>query len=62
MRSAAALQAAGAKPGSLIDQITRDAIRRASMAPTYMEALDITGAALIAVAAVVRMESRRVAA
>lgn len=37
-------------PSSLIDQITRDAIRRASMAPTYMEALDITGAALIAVA------------
>jgi hypothetical protein len=32
------------------------------MAPTYMEALDITGAARIAVAAVVRMESRRVAA
>jgi hypothetical protein len=50
MRTAAAVQAAGAIPGSLIDQITRDAIRRASMAPTYMEALDITGAALIAVA------------
>ncbi|OTP73945.1 hypothetical protein [Caballeronia sordidicola] len=41
-------------PGILIDQITRDALRRASMAPTYMEALDITGAALIAVAYLVK--------
>jgi hypothetical protein len=37
-------------PGSLIDQITQDALRRAVMAPTYMEALDITGAALLEVA------------
>ena len=54
MRTAADVQAGGAKPGNLIDQITRDAIRRASMAPTYMEALDITGAALIAVADLVK--------
>jgi hypothetical protein len=47
---------------SLIDEITQDALRRAALAPTYMAALDITGAALIAVAAVVRMESRGVAA
>jgi hypothetical protein len=47
---------------SLIDEITQDAFRRAALAPTYMAALDITGAALIAVAAVVRMEPRRVAA
>jgi len=40
--------------GSLIDQITRDALRRAALAPTYMQALDITGAALIAVAMVAK--------
>lgn len=39
----------------LVDQITRDALRNAALAPTYMQALDITGAALIAVAMVVRM-------
>lgn len=38
----------------LVDQITRDALRNAALAPTYMAALDITGAALIAVAMVVR--------
>ncbi|WP_321894724.1 hypothetical protein [Paraburkholderia heleia] len=40
---------------NLIGEITQDALRRAAMAPTYMEALDITGAALLAVAAVSRM-------
>jgi hypothetical protein len=39
---------------TLIDQITRDALRGAAMAPTYMAALDITGAALIAVAMLVK--------
>jgi hypothetical protein len=39
---------------TLIDQITNDALRNAAMAPTYMAALDITGAALIAVAILVR--------
>ncbi|SAL09253.1 hypothetical protein AWB69_00007 [Caballeronia udeis] len=56
MRTAAAVQVASAVPGNLIDQITRDALRRASMAPTYMEALDITGAALIAVAYLAKAE------
>ncbi|WP_176080811.1 hypothetical protein [Paraburkholderia tropica] len=44
---------------SLISEITRDALRRAAMAPTYMDALDITGAALLAVAAVTRMGESR---
>ncbi|OUL68700.1 hypothetical protein [Paraburkholderia hospita] len=47
---------------TLVDQITKDALRRAALAPTYMAALDITGAALLAVAAVVRMEGRCIAA
>ncbi|WP_233831783.1 hypothetical protein [Paraburkholderia sp. ZP32-5] len=42
---------------SLIDRIIRDALRKAALAPTYMQALDITGAALIAVAMLVRMEA-----
>ena len=42
----------------LIEQITRDALRNAATAPTYMQALDITGAALVAVAMLVRMEAR----
>lgn len=42
---------------TLIDEITQDALRRAALAPTYMESLDITGAALLAVAAVVRIGS-----
>lgn len=46
-------------PGNLIDQITRDALRRASMAPTYMEALDITGAALIAVAYLAKTDRQK---
>lgn len=58
MRIAAVVQVASVVPSSLIDQITRDAIRRASMAPTYMEALDITGAALIAVAYLAKAEVR----
>ncbi|MEC5405140.1 hypothetical protein VOM14_06070 [Paraburkholderia sp. MPAMCS5] len=41
---------------ALIDEITREAIRRAAMAPTYMAALDITGAALIEVAMIAKME------
>lgn len=44
---------------NLIDEITQDALRRAALAPTYMDALDITGAALMAVAAVVRMGAGR---
>lgn len=47
---------AGKCAQELIDEITRDAIRRAAMAPTYMAALDITGAALIEVAIVAKME------
>lgn len=43
---------------TLIDNITQDAIRRAAMAPTYIAALDITGAALIEVAMLARMEVR----
>lgn len=35
---------------TLIQQITRDAIKRAAVARTYADALDITGAALLAVA------------
>jgi hypothetical protein len=54
MTAVVTVKATGATPGILIDQITRDALRRASMAPTYMEALDITGAALIAVAYLVK--------
>lgn len=40
----------------LIGRITQDALRRAALAPTYAEALDITGAALVAVAMVSRAE------
>jgi hypothetical protein len=43
----------------LIEQITKDALRNAALAPTYMAALDITGAALIAVAMLAKMEDRR---
>lgn len=43
---------------ALIDDITQDAVRRAAMAPTYMAALDITGAALIEVAMIAKMEFR----
>lgn len=40
---------------TLIQQITRDAIKRAAVARTYADALDITGAALLAVAALAKM-------
>ncbi|WP_321921665.1 hypothetical protein [Burkholderia sp. BCC1998] len=52
---------ASARPQStqtLIDQITRDALRNAALAHTYQESLDITGAALVAIAMLVRMEAR----
>ncbi|MEM5419644.1 hypothetical protein [Paraburkholderia ferrariae] len=54
--SAQPVRRAGPIDNGLIGEITRDALRRAALAPTYMEALDITGAALIAVAMVSRME------
>jgi hypothetical protein len=44
----------------LIQQITQDALRKAALARTYQESLDITGAALVAVAMLVRMEARHV--
>lgn len=43
-----------ASQASLIDDIICDGLRRAALAPTYMDALDITGAALIAVSMVAR--------
>lgn len=39
----------------LIEQITKDALRNAALAPTYMQALDVTGAALIAIAMLAKM-------
>jgi hypothetical protein len=54
------LAAAPSPMHSLIDEITQDAMRRAALAPTYMAALDITGAALLEVAAVVRMGEMRI--
>lgn len=42
----------------LIEQITQDALRSAALAPTYMHALDVTGAALIAIAMLAKMEAR----
>lgn len=50
MKTAVASLSPRTAPGSVIDRITQDALRRAVMAPTYMEALDITGAALLEVA------------
>ncbi|WP_009982327.1 hypothetical protein [Burkholderia pseudomallei] len=41
---------------AVIEQITNDALRAAALAPTYMQALDITGAALLAVATLARVE------
>ncbi|WP_250865611.1 hypothetical protein [Caballeronia sp. INSB1] len=52
------LALSGQKIQTLIEQITRDALKRAALAPTYMAALDITGAALIAVAMLVKTEAR----
>lgn len=40
----------GLDVSKLIQDITRDAIKRAAVARTYADALDITGAALLAVA------------
>lgn len=40
-------------PQALIDQIIKDALRGAAMAPSYAQALDITGTALLAVASLV---------
>jgi hypothetical protein len=42
----------------LIEQITKDALRNAALAPTYQQSLDITGAALLAVAMLAKMEAR----
>jgi hypothetical protein len=42
----------------LIQQITQDALRKAALALTYQESLDIAGAALVAVAMLARMEAR----
>lgn len=44
----------------LIQEITQDALRNAALAPTYMQALDVTGAALIAIAMLAKMEARHV--
>lgn len=44
-------------PQALIDQIIKDALRGAALAPTYIQALDITGAALIAVSYLVNRRS-----
>jgi len=43
---------------SLVQSIIRDALRAAATAPTYQDALDVTGAALVAVAALARAEVR----
>jgi hypothetical protein len=42
----------------LIEQITKDALRNAALARTYQESLDITGAALVAVVMLVKMDAR----
>ncbi|MDN7176705.1 hypothetical protein M0D69_01450 [Caballeronia sp. SEWSISQ10-4 2] len=42
----------------LIQSIVRDALRAAATADTYQSALDATGAALIAIATLVRAEVR----
>lgn len=43
---------------SLIQSIVRDALRAAATADTYQSALDVTGAALVAIAALARAEVR----
>ena len=43
---------------ALIQSIIRDALRGAATADTYQSALDVTGAALIAVSTLVRAEVR----
>ncbi|SHJ47343.1 hypothetical protein [Paraburkholderia terricola] len=42
----------------LIESIIRNALREAATADTYQSALDVTGAALIAISALVRAEVR----
>lgn len=41
---------------ALIQSVIRDALRAAATADTYQSALDITGAALVAISALVRAE------
>jgi len=41
---------------SLVQSIIRDALRAAATAPTYQDALDATGASLVATAALARDE------
>ncbi|WP_098016048.1 hypothetical protein [Paraburkholderia caribensis] len=43
---------------ALIRHIIRDALRATATADTYQSALDATGAALVAIAAIVRTEVR----
>ncbi|WP_244744768.1 hypothetical protein [Paraburkholderia terricola] len=43
---------------ALIQSIIRDALRAAAIANTYQSALDVTGAALLAISALVRAEVR----
>jgi hypothetical protein len=43
---------------TLIQSVIRDALRAAATADTYQSALDITGAALVAISALVRAEVR----
>jgi hypothetical protein len=43
---------------ALIQSIIRDALRDAATADTYQSALDLTGAALVAISALVRAEVR----
>lgn len=43
---------------ALIQSIIREALRGGAMADTYQSALDATGAALVAIAALVRVEVR----
>ncbi|SOE57605.1 hypothetical protein SAMN05414139_01242 [Burkholderia sp. D7] len=42
----------------LIQSIVRDALRAAATADTYQAALDVTGAALVAISTLVRAEVR----
>ena len=42
----------------LIQSIIRDALRDAATADTYQSSLDVTGAALVAISALVRSEVR----
>ncbi|MDR5743266.1 hypothetical protein QCE73_08875 [Caballeronia sp. LZ029] len=55
MRKPPAAQTRHISP-AIIEFIARDAIKRAALAPTYADALDITGDALLAVARIVERE------